>query len=139
MEVTDNVIPSSNSQMAKNLYFLSQYFDNKVYEEISMQLIKNVFDDLTKNLGYYSNWAQAMLLQVYQAIEIAIVGKDWKEKLLQFQKNYLPNIIYSGGEIEGTLPLLENKMAKGRTMIYVCKNKSCNLPVENVAHAMTQI
>jgi hypothetical protein len=139
MEVTDNVIPSSNSQMAKNLYFLSQYFDNKVYEEISMQLIKNVFDDLTKNLGYYSNWAQAMLLQVYQAIEIAIVGKDWKEKLLQFQKNYLPNIIYSGGEIEGTLPLLENKMAEGRTMIYVCKNKSCNLPVENVAHAMTQI
>ena len=139
MEVTDNVIPSSNSQMAKNLYFLSQYFDNKVYEEISMQLIKNVFDDLTKNLGYYSNWAQAMLLQVYQAIEIAIVGKDWKEKLVQFQKNYLPNIIYSGGEIEGTLPLLENKMAEGRTMIYVCKNKSCNLPVENVAHAMTQI
>jgi len=139
MEVTDNVIPSSNSQMAKNLYFLSQYFDNKLYEEISMQLIKNVFDDLTKNLGYYSNWAQAMLLQVYQAIEIAIVGKDWKEKLLQFQKNYLPNIIYSGGEIEGTLPLLENKMAEGRTMIYVCKNKSCNLPVENVAHAMTQI
>ena len=139
MEVTDNVIPSSNSQMAKNLYFLSQYFDNKLYEEISMQLIKNVFDDLTKNLGYYSNWAQAMLLQVYQAIEIAIVGKDWKEKLVQFQKNYLPNIIYSGGEIEGTLPLLENKMAEGRTMIYVCKNKSCNLPVENVAHAMTQI
>jgi uncharacterized protein len=139
MEVTDNVIPSSNSQMAKNLYFLSQYFDNKVYEEISMQLIKNVFDDLTKNLGYYSNWAQAMLLQVYQAIEIAIVGKDWKEKLLQFQKNYLPNIIYSGGEIEGTLPLLENKMAEGRTMIYVCKNKSCNLPVENVAHALNQI
>ena len=139
MEVTDNVIPSSNSQMAKNLYFLSQYFDNKVYEEISMQLIKNVSDDLTKNLDYYSNWAQAMLLQVYQAIEIAIVGKDWKEKLVQFQKNYLPNIIYSGGEIEGTLPLLENKMAEGRTMIYVCKNKSCNLPVENVAHAMTQI
>jgi hypothetical protein len=139
MEVTDNVIPSSNSQMAKNLYFLSQYFDNKVYEEISMQLIKNVSDDLTKNLDYYSNWAQAMLLQVYQAIEIAIVGKDWKEKLVQFQKNYLPNIIYSGGEIEGTLPLLENKMTEGRTMIYVCKNKSCNLPVENVAHAMTQI
>lgn len=139
MEVTDNVIPSSNSEMAKNLYFLSQYFDNKVYEEISKQLIKNVSDDLNKNLGYYSNWAQAMLLQVYPATEIAIVGKDWKEKLVQFQKNYLPSAIYSGGEIEGTLPLLENKLAEGRTMIYVCKNKSCNLPVENVAHALTQI
>lgn len=139
MEVTDNVIPSSNSEMAKNLFFLSQYFDNKDYKEKSMQLIKNVSDDLAKNLGYYSNWAQAMLLQVYPATEIAIVGKDWKEKLMQFQKNYLPNTIYSGGENEGTLPLLENKLAEGRTMIYVCKNKSCNLPVENVAHALNQI
>jgi uncharacterized protein len=139
MEVTDNVIPSSNSEMAKNLYFLSQYFDNKDYAEKSMQLVKNVSDDLMKNLGYYSNWAQAMLLEVYPATEIAIVGKDWKEMLVQFQKDYLPNAIYSGGEIEGTLPLLENKLAEGRTMIYVCKNKSCNLPVENVAHALTQI
>ncbi len=139
MEVTDNVIPSSNSEMAKSLYFLSQYFDDKDYEEISMQLVKNVSDDLMKNLGYYSNWAQAMLLQVYPTTEIAIVGKDWKEKLVQFQKNYLPNAFYSGGENEGTLPLLENKLAEGRTMIYVCKNKSCNLPVENVAHALTQI
>ncbi len=139
MEVTDNVIPSSNSEMAKNLFLLSQYFDNKDYEEKSIQLIKNVSDDLLKNLGYYSNWAEALLLHVYPANEIAIVGKDWKEKLMQFQKNYLPNTIYSGGENEGTLSLLQNKLVEGRTMIYVCKNKSCHLPVENVADALAQI
>jgi hypothetical protein len=139
MEVTDNVIPSSNSELAKNLFLLSQYFDNKDYEEKSVQLIKNVSDDLMKNLAYYSNWAQAMLLQVYQTIEIAIVGKDWKEKLAEFQKNYLPNTIYSGGEHEGILSLLQNKMVKGRTMIYVCKNKSCHLPVEKVSDALNQI
>ena len=139
MEVTDNVIPSSNSEMAKNLFLLCLYFDNKNYEEKSVQLIKNVSDDLMKNLGYYSNWAQVMLLQVYPAIEIAIVGKDWKEKLSLLQKNYLPDTIYSGGENEGTLSLLENKLIEGKTMIYVCKNKSCRLPVENVPDALNQI
>lgn len=139
MEVTDNVIPSSNSEMAKNLFLLSQYFDNKNQEEKSVQLVKNVSEDLIKNPGYYSNWGEAMILQIYPAIEIAIVGKKWKEKLAELQKNYLPNTIYSGGENEGTLSLLENKLIEGKTMIYVCKNKSCHLPVENLEDALNQI
>ena len=139
MEVTDNVIPSSNSEMAKNLFLLSQYFDNKDYKEKSIQMIKNVSDDLVKNLSYYSNWAQAMLSQIYPAIEIAVIGKNWKEKLSLLQKNYLPNTIYCGGENGGTLSLLENKLVEGTTMIYVCKNKSCHLPVENVDDALNQI
>jgi uncharacterized protein YyaL (SSP411 family) len=94
---------------------------------------------MLKNLRYYSNWAQGLISQVYPAIEIAVVGRDWKEKLSLLQKNYLPNTIYSGGEKEGTLSLLENKLVEGKTMIYVCKNKSCLLPVETVADALEQI
>jgi uncharacterized protein YyaL (SSP411 family) len=35
MEVADNVIPSSNSEMAKNLFFLGLYFDNADYSQKS--------------------------------------------------------------------------------------------------------
>ena len=132
MEVTDNVIPSSNSEMAKNLFLLSLYFENKNYEGQSAQLVKNVLADIKKNLNYYSNWAQALILHIFSPNEIAIVGKDWKEKLVEFQKEYLPNNIYSGSENESTLPLLEGKLIAGKTMIYVCKNKSCKLPVDTV-------
>ena len=139
MEVTDNVIPSSNSEMARNLFLLSAYFENKNYEEQSVQLIKNVYDDLKKNVGYYSNWAQAMLLPVFEVIEMVVMGEAWKEKLTALQKNYVPNAMYSGGQKEGTLSLLQNKFVEGKTVIYVCKNKSCRLPVEKVADAMSQI
>ncbi|MEO8719515.1 MAG: thioredoxin domain-containing protein [Ginsengibacter sp.] len=139
MEVTDNVIPSSNSEMAKNLFLLSQYFEDKDQEEKSIQLVKNIFKDLIKNLGYYSNWAQALVLQIFPAIEIAIVGKAWKKNLKKLQEEYLPNLIYSGGENEGTLSLLQQKLVPGKTMIYVCKNKSCGLPIEQVADALYQI
>jgi hypothetical protein len=137
-EITDNVISSSNSEMAKNLFLLSLYFDDKDYEEKSLQLIKNVSQDLKNNLNYYNNWAQALILQVFPPVEIAIVGKEWKEKLKEFQKKFLPNVIYSGGDKEGTLSLLENKLVDGKTLIYVCKNKSCRLPVEKAGEAFSQ-
>ena len=84
MEVTDNVIPSSNSEMAKNLFLLSQYFENKNFEDQSVQLIKNVFADIKKNLNYYSNWAQALLFQVFPPNEIAIVGERLERKIGSF-------------------------------------------------------
>ncbi|MDQ2718630.1 MAG: thioredoxin domain-containing protein [Bacteroidota bacterium] len=139
MEVTDNVIPSSNSEMTKNLFLLSSFFENKNYEKQAVQLLKNVTDDVKKNLGYYSNWAQAVALQIFEPYEVAIVGKNWKEKLAEFQKKYLPNVIYSGAENESYLPLLENKSVPGKTMIYVCRDKTCGLPVVDVNDALKQI
>ncbi len=139
MEVSDNVIPSSNSEMAKNLLLLGLYFENKNYEDQSAQLVKNVMDDVKKNLGYYSNWAQVMALQVKPPYEVAIVGNDWQKKLSALQKNYLPNTIFLGGNNEGTIPLLQNKLIQGKTMIYVCENKTCQRPVEEIAAALKQI
>jgi len=139
MEVSDNVIPSSNSEMSRNLFLLNLYFENKNYEEQSIQLLKNVSEEVKKNLGYYSNWAQAMILQIYSITEVAVVGNRWKEKLGEFQINYLPNLIYSGGEKEGSLSLLENKLIPGKTTIYVCRNKTCGMPVEKVREALKQI
>ncbi|HEY5463955.1 MAG TPA: thioredoxin domain-containing protein [Hanamia sp.] len=139
MEVPDNVIPSSNSEMAKNLLLLSLYFENKKYEDQSLQMVKNVSDDIQKTPGYYSNWAQVMALEIRSPYEVAIVGNDWQQKLTQLQKKYLPNTIYLGGDSESGLPLLENKLVKGKTMIYVCENKTCQRPVEEVSEAMKQI
>jgi uncharacterized protein YyaL (SSP411 family) len=139
MEVTDNVIPSSNSEMTKNLFVLSLHFDEAEYKKQAIQLVKNVFEDVKKNAGYYSNWALAANRQIFPSIEIAIVGQSWKQKLSELQKNFLPDVIYSGCESKSKLPLLHNKNVEGSTMIYVCKNKSCQLPVETVEDAMEQV
>ena len=118
---------------------MSLYFENNNYENQAVQLVKNVIDDVKKNSGYYSNWALAANFQIFGAIENAIVGKSWKEKLSQFHKKYLPNVIYLGGANKSTLSLLENKSVEGKTMIYICKNKSCDLPVDTAAEAIQQI
>ena len=139
MEISDNVIPSSNSEMAKNLLALGLYFESKKYEDQSIQLVKNVIDDIKKTTAYYSNWAQVMALQMKPPYEVAIVGNNWEEKLKEFNKHYLPNTIYLGGQSEGNFSLLQNKLVSGKTMIYVCENKTCQLPVEEVDAALVQI
>jgi uncharacterized protein YyaL (SSP411 family) len=139
MEVADNVISSSNSEMAKNLLLLSLYFENDNYENQSEQLVKNVLEDIKKNPSYYSNWAQVMALQIKSPYEVAIMGNNWQEKLSEFNKHYLPNAIYLGGDNEGSLILLQNKLIEGKTTIYVCENKTCQLPVDEVLSALKQI
>ena len=139
MEVSDNVIPSSNSEMAKNLLCLGLYFENEHYQQQSMQLVKNVIEDIKQNTNYYSNWAQVMLLQTMPPFEVAIVGDHWKEKLAEFNSYYLPNCIFLGGEKEGKLSLLQDKLVHGKTIIYVCVNKTCGMPTELVIDAIKQI
>src|SRR5690242_13519000 len=139
MEVTDYVIPSSNSEVAKNLFVLSLYFEESKYEKQARQMIKNVFGDVKKNIGYYSNWAIAANNQIFQMIETAIVGEEVNEKRKQLQQNYLPNVLFSGSVRESALPLLQNKYVEGETMIYVCKNKMCGLPVGDADKALIQI
>ena len=137
-ETTDNVIPSSNSEIAKNLLILGMYFEKNEYSNEAHQMLKNIKADAVKNPGFYSNWAHVMILQIHTPFEIAIVGERWKERMIEFDKDFIPGAIFLGGE-NGTLPLLEDKRIPGKTMIYVCRNKTCALPVEEVKDALKQV
>ncbi len=139
MEVSDNVIPASNSQMAKNLFVLGQYFYNDDYLEKSKRMLNNVKETTIENGAYYANWSILMLWFANDPYEVAIVGKDYDIKRKEFDKHYLPNVFLSGGKNEGSLALLENKLIEGQTTIFVCQNKTCKLPVTEVNEAINQI
>lgn len=139
MEVADNVIPASNSEMAKNLFALGQYFYNDDYITKARQMLVNVKDDVQKNVAFYSNWSQLQIWFVVPPYEVAIVGNQFSEMRQKIDENYLPNVLLSGGRNEGSLPLLENKLVAGQTTIYVCQDKSCKKPVTEIDKALRQI
>ena len=136
LEITDNVIPASNSVMAKNLFVLGDYFELSKWKETAKQMLHNTSENLVSHGPYYANWGQLMLLQTKPVYEIAIVGDNYEEVLKQMQQNYLPNVLYLGGKIEGKLPLLEFKLQKGQTTIYVCSGGVCKQPVTSVEEAL---
>ena len=80
-----------------------------------------------------------MLQQVKPFYEIAISGKDAHKARMEFNAEYIPNKMYIGSTKDSQLPLLEMKYTEGATMIYVCLNRVCNLPTEEVSDALKQI
>jgi hypothetical protein len=139
MELSDNVIPASNSSLAKGLFKLGTYFYNREYNSIAEKMLKRMREQFEANPLYHSNWGLLSLNLLYSYYEVAIVGNDFRSKLSEISAKYFPNIILMGGSDEGTLQLLKQKLVQNETMIYVCVNKSCKLPVNNVDAAIKQM
>jgi uncharacterized protein YyaL (SSP411 family) len=139
MEIGDNVIPSSNSVMAKNLFLLSEYFSLESWKKMSEQMLHNAADNLADYGPYYANWSQLYNFIHHPYYEVAIVGPDAQNLRAEMGKKYLPNVLYIGGKDEGTLPLLEYKLQKGQTTIYVCSGGVCKSPVTTVEEALKLI
>jgi len=135
----DNVIPSSNSIMANNLFKLSHYFDNKTYLNSSQQMVNNIKDQIELYPGGFSNWMNLILNINKNFYEVAVVGSKAIEKIKELNENYLPNKIIIGSLENNSLPLLKNRYVEGETYIYVCVNKACKMPVKTVKEALKLI
>ena len=137
MELTDNVIPGSNSSFARAMYKLGIFTYNIEYIDSAEQMMRNMISDVSSSEmpNFYSNWCQLYSELLTRPYEVAIVGGDYEEKLKSLQIRYIPNAIYLGGKDEGSLELLKDKLQDGQTMIYVCQNRVCKLPVTEVDKA----
>jgi uncharacterized protein YyaL (SSP411 family) len=74
----------------------------------------------------------------YKPFEVAIVGPDAATTGKVIQREYHPTTIFMGGT-EENLQLLENKLVGSRTLIYVCRNRTCKAPQENVDDALAEM
>ena len=136
-ELLDNVIPASNSVMANNLHKLGHFFDDEMYLVQSSQMLQNIFPQIKTYASGYSNWAILLMNQIFGIYEIAITGPQAEQKRQELEKTFIPNKILLGGS-SGTLPLLQDKWV-GETKVFVCKNRTCQLPVTEISEALKQI
>jgi uncharacterized protein YyaL (SSP411 family) len=138
-EIQDNVIPASNSTIGKCLFKLGHILSNKYYLETASQMANNIKNDIASYGPGYSNWATLITYHTYPFYEIAIVGKEYKQTISQFQIYHLPNTIVIGTEKNSNLNILKNKFTKGHTYIYVCDNGACQQPQMDIDKAISQI
>lgn len=133
-EIMDNVIPSSNSAMAQNLQILGLLFDKESYTDKAAGMLAAVHPQIKTYGSAYSNWAIQLLGEVFSIHEIAITGSDPDLVKKELNRVYIPNKIILGGT-NSDLPLLKDKQSI-ETKIYICRNKTCQLPVGTVNEAL---
>ena len=138
-EVVDGVISSSNSIIGNNLFKLGHYFYDKKMSKISEQMLNNLKVEISKNPLGYSNWLHLMTNFTQPFYEVAVVGDNANEVSKGLFRNYLPNILISASSKDSELPLLEFKYIDGKTLIYVCVDGTCKLPLTDISKAIKSI
>ena len=128
IETEDNVIVSSNAQMVENLLRLGIHRNNLDYNKLGLQMISQMQGIITQYPRSYSHWITLSLWVSYPSIEIAVVGPDYKNVISRLQQHPYPFIVWAGATSTNSHPLLLNRGETGKTLIYFCCNRQCDLP-----------
>jgi hypothetical protein len=132
----DNVIPAANSVMANNLHKLYLINGNPQFLAIAKRMLQSVIHQFPRYPMAYANWGIFMLKYTKPYFEVAILGKNAVEFLKELQCGFHPNVLWVFSKSGSNIPILRDKMRKGKTSIYVCREGICGLPFENVQQAL---
>ena len=138
-EIFDNVIPSSNGVMARNLLHLGLLLDRDDWRNKAKQMVDALKHLILSEPNYMSHWAIVQAEIAKGLAEVVIVGALAEEKRQELEAQYYPFLIVMGKTKDSTLPMLQDKLVGDQTLIHVCFNKTCKLPVDTVAEALLQL
>ena len=126
--------------MGRNLLMLSNYFDHPDWNEKAMTMITKLSHLILQEPAYMANWGIAYLEAAHHFDEIAISGKECKSFRKSFAENFIPFALYAGSDSPSELPVLRGREPKNEeTLIYVCRNKTCRLPMREVNDALKEL
>jgi uncharacterized protein YyaL (SSP411 family) len=138
-ESNDNVISSSNSAMAHVLWSLGHTLGKTNYTAIAEKMLGVVKDSMAGYPQGYTNWGMLALHQYCKFYEVAIAGRQFPMFRDRLNSVYMPNKIILGADIKSHLDLLKGKLVGERTLLYVCEDKTCKMPVSSAPEAIAQI
>ncbi len=139
MEVHDNVIPASNSALARSLYTLFQLTGTIKYRDTAMQMLNNIAEDMPGYGGGYSNWGLLALQLAKPFYEVVITGDNAMEFAIKVNATYLQNTLVAAAKNDEPLDVFKGRQKQGETLVYVCQNNTCQAPVKTVAEALSGI
>lgn len=139
IEVTDNVLSSGNSQMAKNLFKLGTILYNEDLKERSKEMTKALINKLPRTKAYLSNWASNCNYLTYPLYTVAITGGNALSVRRKFGTLFYPNVVFTGGYEKGSLQLHNEREFSSEATIYVCKEGICKAPSKSFEGAIKGI
>jgi len=139
-EIFDNVIPASNSSLARNLYQLGKLLANDDWIEHGQKTASRVKNAFLADPSYLSNWGCLISDLMVPTAEIVISGENYLSVRKEIDSVYHPNKVICGSGEASTLPLLQGRNpVAGETMIYLCYDKTCQLPSNSVSEIISQL
>lgn len=131
-EFYDGAVPSGNSVMAENLFYLSLIYDKKEWLNKARTLTKNITPVAVKYPSSFAVWAINILKQWAGINELVITGRSVEELRTEILMKYMPNKVFQSSSTPHDFPLLQHKNYEREGLIYHCKNYRCESPVDKI-------
>ncbi len=139
LETADNVIPASNSIMAKNLFQLGLFFADMAWVDRSRSMLGAVAESASKYSGQYANWLQLALWHDRPFLEVALCGPGAEALGGQLGRAYLPHCLLAASDLESPLPLFENRHLPQSARIFICSLGQCQQPLDDPDAALSEL
>jgi uncharacterized protein YyaL (SSP411 family) len=140
----DNATPSGNSATVDVLLKLSKVFGDEKYHRFATTVLRLVSPQIRRFPGAFGLILSTLEFYLDAAKEIVIIGEKGNELERLVFENYLPNkVVVLTDEAEKNseiIPLLENReKIEGKPTAYVCRNFTCQKPVNSVEELSEQL
>ena len=139
MEINDNVIPSSNSVMAHNLFALGSLTGRMEWINRAEQMMYNVYDGMEMYGSGYSNWAMLLQRMITGQKEVVFAGNNVDEAISEFRGQIDIPVLLARVTESSTLSISQGRHSRDDLIIYVCEKGVCSLPVKSVAEAISRV
>ena len=138
-EIYDGATASGNAVMSFNILFLSVIFDRPEWRERALANARNLGQTVIQYPSSFGYWATLLLAITYGTLEVVITGREPDEIRKEFLHNFIPNrVLQSATSQNSQFPLLKDKPLTESTLIFLCKDYSCQNPVTEV-HELTAL
>ncbi|HSB93460.1 MAG TPA: hypothetical protein VLC28_10095, partial [Flavitalea sp.] len=139
-EIYDGAVPSGNSIMCWNLYYLGTLVEKPEWKEQAIRMMSALAEVVKKYPTSFGVWATNLQAFTFSVPEIALIGAGAGPLRQEILATYIPTRIFQSSPSENSrYPLLAGKPASSDPLIYLCKNYSCQNPVREVKQLIRQL
>ena len=136
-DLYDGAIPSGNSIMAWNLHRLGLLFDQQEWRKRAEMMLEMVKDAAVKYPTSYGIWANLLLEYTQGTHEILVLGPRALTMGKAVLSYFIPNKVFmAASEATVGYPLMEGRVSAPDTLIFICRDYACSLPLTSIEEAM---
>jgi uncharacterized protein YyaL (SSP411 family) len=139
IKTDDGVMPSPNTVVAGLFFDLGHFYYRPEYLEKSVDMVRVLQDRFLQTPENYAGWGHLLLQQRQPYYEVAISGPQAKGMRAKMARNFLPDVLLVAADTKNDFPLFDSRFDAAATRIFVCQDHTCQLPVESVEEALSQI
>jgi len=139
VELSDNVIPATNSVMTSNLYKLSALFSLPYFEKIANRLLSGIKEGILEYSEGHFQWMKTWLNRCIGSPEVVVTGPGADKIAESISRENFPLSLKAFSSKPNRLEIFSGRFKNDENQIHICKNHSCQLPHNTLSEALSEI